>query len=107
MMSTYIFNMVNNIVQNCDWSSMFKWSTIKDQAKIVISGKKLQGTHNTRLEYSTNFFAILYQIKKLNCVEADIHELSEVPIEEPGDVSYYYDSDSECDEEETEKTSKG
>jgi len=105
MMSTYIFNMINNIFNNCDLKSMFKWYTIKDQAKIIISGKKLQGVDNTRLEYSTNFFAVLYQIKKLSCVEADIHELSEVPIEEPSDVSYDYDSD--CDEMDTEKTSKG
>merc|ERR1712183_959029 len=67
--------------------------------RIVISGRKLQGSHQTRLEYSTNFFAILHQIKKLDCVEADIRELSEVPIQEPDQVSYDYDQDSECEGE--------
>jgi hypothetical protein len=45
------------------------------------SGKKVQGEHNTRLEYSTNFFAVLHQIKKLDCVSCDIFQLSEVPIQ--------------------------
>merc|ERR1712013_742161 len=58
-------------------------------------------------EYSTNFFAILYQIKKLDCVKADIHELSEVPIQEPTEVSYCYDDDSDEEDDDTEKTSKG
>merc|ERR1711970_1103951 len=107
MMSTYIFNMINNIFKNCDWSNMFKWYTIKDKARIVVSGKKLQGQDNTRLEYSTNFFAILYQIKKLDCVKADIHELSEVPIQEPTEVSYNYDDDSDDEDDDTEKTSRG
>eukprot|EP00092_Neocalanus_flemingeri_P032083 GFUD01034871.1.p1 GENE.GFUD01034871.1~~GFUD01034871.1.p1 ORF type:complete len:534 (+),score=150.62 GFUD01034871.1:176-1777(+) len=107
MLSTYVFNMFNNVFKTCDWSNMFNWHTSKNQAKIIISGKKLQGTDNTRLEYSTNFFAILYQIKKLDCVKSDINELSEVPIEEPSEVNYNYDSDSDCEDDETEKTSKG
>ena len=44
--------------------------------------------HSTRLEYSTNFFAVLHQIKKLNCVEANIFQLSEVPIQEPDEARY-------------------
>jgi SpoVK/Ycf46/Vps4 family AAA+-type ATPase len=106
MLATYVFNMFNNVFKNCDWTNMFTWYTTKNQAKIVISGKKLQGTDSTRLEYSTNFFAILYQIKKLDCVKSDIHELSEIPIQEPTEVSYCYDDDSD-DDKETEKTSKG
>lgn len=106
MLSTYIFNMFNNVFKNRDWASMFNWYTAKNQAKIVISGKKLQGADTTRLEYSTNFFAILYQIKKLDCVKSDIYELSEVPIQEPTEVSYCYDDDSD-DGKDTEKTSKG
>jgi hypothetical protein len=47
----------------------------------VFVGKKVQGEHNTRLEYSTNFFAVLHQIKKLDCVSSDIFQLSEVPIQ--------------------------
>ena len=106
MLSTYIFNMFNNVFKNRDWTGMFNWYTAKNQAKIVISGKKLQGADTTRLEYSTNFFAILYQIKKLDCVKSDIYELSEVPIQEPTEVSYCYDDDSD-DGKDTEKTSKG
>jgi len=106
MLSTYFFNMFNNLFRNSDWKALFNWYTLKNQAKIVISGKKLQGTDSTRLEYSTNFFAVLYQIKKLDCVKSDIHELSEVPIQEPTDVSYHYDEDSD-DGNEAEKTSRG
>merc|ERR1719153_1079401 len=82
-----------------DWEDWFgRWIPSRE-ARIVISGRKLQGSHQTRLEYSTNFFAILHQIKKLDCVEADIRELSEVPIQEPDQVSYDYDQDSDCDGE--------
>ena len=77
-------------------------------AKINISGKKLQGTDNTRLEYSTNFFAVLFKIKQLNCVTAGISELSEVPIQEPGDVDYYLkDNDSDWGGGEEKMSSKG
>merc|ERR1711936_767219 len=98
MLSTYLLNMSNNLF-NFDWSSWFSNLNLKREARIVISGRKLQGSHQTRLEYSTNFFAILHQIKKLDCVEADIRELSEVPIQEPDQVSYDYDQDSECEGE--------
>ena len=98
MLSTYLLNMSNNLF-NFDWSSWFSNLNLKREARIVISGRKLQGSHQTRLEYSTNFFAILHQIKKLDCVEADIRELSEVPIQEPDQVSYDYDQDSDCDGE--------
>ena len=98
MLSTYLLNLSNNLF-NFDWSSWFGNFSLKKEARIVISGRKLQGSHQTRLEYSTNFFAILHQIKKLDCVEADIRELSEVPIQEPDQVSYDYDQDSECEGE--------
>ena len=98
MLSTYLLNMSNNLF-NFDWNSWFSNLNLKREARIVISGRKLQGSHQTRLEYSTNFFAILHQIKKLDCVEADIRELSEVPIQEPDQVSYDYDQDSDCDGE--------
>jgi len=94
MLSTYLLNLSNNLF-NFDWSSWFGNWRLTKEARIVISGRKLQGSHQTRLEYSTNFFAILHQIKKLDCVEADIRELSEVPIQEPDQVSYDYDQDSE------------
>jgi len=98
MLSTYLLNLSNNLF-SFDWSSWFGNLSLKKEARIVISGRKLQGSHQTRLEYSTNFFAILHQIKKLDCVEADIRELSEVPIQEPDQVSYDYDQDSECEGE--------
>jgi len=98
MLSTYLLNLSNNLF-NFDWSSWFGNWRLTKEARIVISGRKLQGSHQTRLEYSTNFFAILHQIKKLDCVEADIKELSEVPIQEPDQVSYDYDQDSEYEGE--------
>merc|ERR1711915_37505 len=109
MLFTYFFNMFNNLFRNSDWKALFNWYTLKNQAKIVISGKKLQGADSTRLEYSTNFFAILYKIKKLDCAQAEITQLSEIPIQEPTDVDYSYDSDSDWDDsnEDREKTSKG
>jgi len=99
MLSTYILNMFKSFFDK-DWTSLFQnWKEVRE-SRIVISGKKLQGNHDTRLEYSTNFFAILHQIKKLNCVDAEIRELSEVPIEEPDRVSYDYDyEDSDYGEE--------
>jgi hypothetical protein len=98
MLSTYLLNLSNNLF-NFDWSAWFGNLSLTKEARIVISGRKLQGTNQTRLEYSTNFFAILHQIKKLDCVEADIRELSEVPIQEPDQVSYDYDQDSEYEGE--------
>jgi len=105
MMSTYLLNLSQQLF-SIDWSGWMtkRW---KKEARIVISGRKLQGSHNTRLEYSTNFFAILHQIKKLDCVEADIMELSEVPIQEPDQVSYDYDQDSECDANDGSSKSRG
>jgi len=94
MLSTYLLNVANNLFK-MDWEDWFgRWIPSRE-ARIVISGRKLQGSHQTRLEYSTNFFAILHQIKKLDCVDAEIMELSEVPIQEPDEVSYRYDDDSD------------
>merc|ERR1712082_572315 len=90
MMSTYLFNLTQQLVTR-DWNLMklaWSWCTFKQTSCIVISGKKLQGSNKSRLEYSTNFFAILHQIKKLDCVYSQIHQLSEVPIQEPSDVNY-------------------
>merc|ERR1711963_552514 len=110
MISTYLLNFANQIFNSLDFASWGKWNG-KSQSKITISGKKLQGTDSTRLQYSTNFFAVLYQIKKLNCVTSEINELSEIPVEEPDGVSYDYDdsSDWESDVEpgSREKTSRG
>ena len=87
LLSTYILNFFKSLFDK-DWISLLgNWKEARE-SKIVISGRKLQGNRDTRLEYSTNFFAILHQIKKLNCVEAEIRELSEVPIQKPDCVSY-------------------
>jgi hypothetical protein len=115
MLSTYLLNIFNTIISKLDLSELSKrWISGKSVSKITISGKKLQGTNSTRLQYSTNFFAVLYQIKKLNCVSSEITELSEVPVEEPDNVSYDYDDYSDCDSDyntdlssDREKTSRG
>jgi len=114
MLSTYLLNIFNNLFSKFDINYLTKiWLTGKSVSKITISGKKLQGTNSTRLQYSTNFFAVLYQIKKLNCVTSEITELSEVPVEEPDGVSYDYDDYSEnsdfddYDGRDREKTSRG
>merc|ERR1712004_283381 len=115
MLSTYLLNICNNLFSKFDINYLTKiWLTGKSVSKITISGKKLQGTNSTRLQYSTNFFAVLYQIKKLNCVTSEISELSEVPVEEPDGVSYDYDDysensdfDNDYDDRDREKTSRG
>jgi len=114
MLSTYLLNIFNTLISKFDLSELTKRWNGKEVSKITISGKKLQGTNSTRLQYSTNFFAVLYQIKKLNCVTSEITELSEVPVEEPDNVSYDYDEYSDCDSDydtnssnDREKTSRG
>jgi len=111
MVSTYLFNAGNKVFNSLDPFSWYgSWISVKRRSKIKIAGKKLQGADSTRLHYSTNFFAVLYQIKKLNCTEASITELSEVPVEEPDNVSYDYDSDGEEVDDTSdakEKTSRG
>merc|ERR1712038_1634901 len=111
MVSTYLFNAGNKVFNSLDPFSWYgSWISVKRRSKIKIAGKKLQGADSTRLHYSTNFFAVLYQIKKLNCTEASITELSEVPVEEPDNVSYDYNSDGEEVDDTSdakEKTSRG
>jgi len=114
MLSTYLLNVFNSLIGKLDFSELAnRWMSGRSQSKITISGKKLQGTNSTRLQYSTNFFAVLYQIKKLNCVSSQISELSEVPVEEPDGVSYDYDdysdgdSDYDINDRDREKTSRG
>ena len=106
MVSTYLFNAASKVFNNLDMFSWYgNWTNVEKRSKIMISGRKLQGADSrTRLHYSTNFFAVLYQIKKLSCTEANIRELSELPVEAPDNVSYDYNSNEEGDEE---KTSRG
>eukprot|EP00088_Acartia_fossae_P035615 TRINITY_DN3672_c0_g1_i6.p1 TRINITY_DN3672_c0_g1~~TRINITY_DN3672_c0_g1_i6.p1 ORF type:complete len:542 (-),score=211.02 TRINITY_DN3672_c0_g1_i6:97-1722(-) len=102
MFTTHIVNMLTGLL-NTDFRSWYEKFKGND-ARIIITGKKVQGMHSTRLEYSTNFFAVLHQIKKLNCVDANIFQLSEVPIQEPDEARYNYQeahdswSDDESDE---------
>ena len=109
MLSTYLFNLTQQM--DLDLMRLVRfWYSFKQTSSIVISGKKLQGSNNTRLEYSTNFFAILHQIKKLDCVSSQIHQLSEVPIQEPSGVSYSYEDysdDSYQEDRRDSATSKG
>jgi len=117
MISTSLVNYASKLFNGFDIFSWNKW-TVPKKSKITISGKKLQGAESTRLQYSTNFFAVLYQIKKLNCVNASIRELSEIPVEEPDGVSYDYDDYSDyswdgddgagdAGDNQKEKTSRG
>ena len=88
MMSPYLFNLTHRLVTG-DWNLMrlaWIWCSFKHTSSIVISGKKLQGSKNTRLEYS-----IPHQLKKLDCVSSHIHKLSEVPKQEPSEVNYSYE----------------
>jgi len=94
MCSSYLLTFANRLME-LDFSKLLQWYSYRKTSRIVITGKKLQGMHNTRLEYSTNFFAVLHQIKKLNCVDSGIFQLSEVPIQEPDGADYYQENDSE------------
>ena len=114
MLSTYLFNLTQRLVTgDCYLMRLTRsWYSFKQTSCIVVSGKKLQGSNNTRLEYSTNFFAILHQIKKLDCVSSQIHQLSEVLIQEPSDVAFssedYSDVSYQEDRGDKDKgTSKG
>jgi len=93
MFTTQIINFISNFFRMDFWTY---WEGLKsNDSKIIITGKKVQGMHSTRLEYSTNFFAVLHQIKKLDCVVANIFQLSEVPIQEP-DEARYNNEGNEC-----------
>jgi len=95
MFSTYIFNFANRIFSgDLSFFGKFVQWDFKKKASIIVSGKKLQGDRDTRLEYSTNFFAILHQIKKLDCISSEINELSEIPIQEPRYVNYNAETES-------------
>jgi len=65
--------------------------------EITISGKKTEGAHSTRLQYSDTFHAILYQIKKLDCASSNIFKLSEIQLDEHNDYDDWSDNDSDID----------
>jgi chaperone BCS1 len=67
--------------------------------EITISGKKMEGQHSTRCNYSTTFHALLHQIKKLDCATSKISKLSEIQLEDE------YNNDwSDSDDEENNET---
>ena len=79
-LSTYLFNLIQWLVPG-EWDLIRLvrfWSSFKNTSTIVINGKKMHGTNNKRLEYSTNYFTILHQIMQLDSVSSQIHQLSEV-----------------------------
>ena len=69
--------------------------------EITISGKKMEGAHSTKCNYSTTFHALLYQIKKLDCAASKISKLSEIQLDEydDNDWSDYEDDEAVMDEE--------
>ena len=79
-LSTYLMTLASK-VQNLDirgWlSSLFVRTT---RNEIILTGKKLEGAHSTKCNYSTTFQAVLYQIKKLDCASSNITKLSEIQI---------------------------
>merc|ERR1712004_21108 len=77
MLSTYLLNMSNNLF-NFDWSSWFSNLNLKREARIVISGRKLQGSHQTRLEYKHYFETELPSSFDTSRLQDDIYSPAEV-----------------------------
>ena len=74
----YLFKSVNKIIM--DFISNWRVLNLKKESRITITGRNVQGTIATTAHYSINFLALLNRIKKLNYVESDIRELSEVTM---------------------------
>merc|ERR1712061_528488 len=62
MFSTYLFNLGSDLCKNLDYKHWLRWYRVKDRAQITM----------------------------LDCLTAEISELSEVPIQEPENVCYDY-----------------
>ena len=88
-LSTHFHSLANTMASWDILRSLLTWLTHKKVNTIVITGKQVQGEQNTRLEYSTNFFALFHQIKQLDCANADICQLSEVPVQQLSQGSNY------------------
>jgi hypothetical protein len=96
--STWLISMTSRL-REIDITKFMSWFRSQtNENKIIISGKKLQGVDDTRLEYSTTFFAIIHRIKKLDCKNSKIFELSEIQIKDYEDYGDWYDSDDDGDE---------
>ena len=74
----YLFKSVNKIIM--DFISNWRVLNLKKESRITITGRNVQGSIATTAHYSINFLALLNRIKKLNYVESDIRELSEVTM---------------------------
>ena len=90
-LSTYLMTLASK-VQNLDirgWlSSLFVRTT---RNEIILTGKKLEGAHSTKCNYSTTFQAVLYQIKKLDCASSNISKLSEIQLQ--GELNLRFHTD--------------
>ena len=57
MLSTYVFNMFNNVFKNCDWSSMFNW--YKQRSSSQGKSCKVQ----TAQDWSTQQISLLFSTR--------------------------------------------
>merc|ERR550519_2368933 len=64
-----------------DWIHEYKQSMKLRENKIIVSGTRMQSSYKTRLDCTPTFYAVLHQIKKLDCGKANITELKEINIE--------------------------
>lgn len=100
-LSTYLMSMVSHLhdIDIRGWLVVL-FGESRCANEIVISGKKLEGAHSTRLQYSNTFHALLYQIKKLKCADSNIFKLSEIYLSDEQDYDDWSDSDEFLDEDE-------
>lgn len=102
-LSTYLMSMASKL-QDIDirgwFSFLFESGSFNE---ITICGKKMEGARSTKLNYSTTFHALLYQIKKLDCAVSNIFKLSEIQLDEDNDDGW---SDTEDEEDVSEDKPK-
>ena len=102
--STYLMTLASKL-QDVDFREWFglMFGTSDGYNEITISGKKMEGQHSTRCNYSTTFHALLHQIKKLDCATSKISKLSEIQLEDEYNNDW---SDSEDEENGLEEKQK-
>jgi hypothetical protein len=102
--STYLMTLASKL-QDVDFREWFglMFGQSDGYNEITISGKKMEGQHSTRCNYSTTFHALLHQIKKLDCATSKISKLSEIQLEDDYNNDW---SDSEDEENESEENKK-
>ena len=102
--STYLMTLASKL-QDVDFREWFglMFGRSDGYNEITISGKKMEGQHSTRCNYSTTFHALLHQIKKLDCATSKISKLSEIQLEDDYNNDW---SDSEDEENEAEEKQK-